>query len=257
MKLLTLFILMPFYIFCQSNRFVYEYKSIKDTLKNDTTKTIMYLDVYKQGSIYYDIENYKKDSIAASQGEKITNFENRVFKQYPNHISLITSINNDKFIVSDSRKMNWIIFPEKKTINKFNTQKATLYYGGRNWTAWFSTDIPISDGPYKFHNLPGLIVKIVDNNNAHIFELIAIQKLEGTLTNKTTGQKLIAIDQETFRKFYREYRTNPNKNFNGIDIIETQDGKSNSEFKRNMENYYKNKIKKDNNVIEIDLLKNE
>lgn len=256
MKLITLFLLFPIYIFCQSNRFVYQYKSIKDTIKNDTTKTLMYLDVYKKGSIYYDVQNFKNDSVASLQGEKLTNFENKVFKQYPNDISLITSINNDKYIVSDSRKMNWNILPEKKTINKFKTQKATLNFGGRTWTAWFTTEIPISDGPYKFHNLPGLIVKIEDNSHSHIFELVAIQKLDGFLTNKTTDQKLISIDQQKYRKLYLEYRSNPNKNFSGIDIVETQDGKSSSEFKRNMENYYKNKIKKDNNLIEIDLLKN-
>jgi GLPGLI family protein len=256
MKLFTLFFLMPFYIFCQSNRFVYEYKNIIDTIKSDTIKKLMYLDVYKQGSIFYDVQNFKNDSIASLHGEKLSQFENRVYKEYPDNISLITCIYNDIYIVPDLRKMNWKILPEKKQINKYMTQKATLNFAGRMWTAWFSTDIPISDGPYKFHGLPGLILKLQNNNSTHIFELVAIEKVNGTLSKKTTNQKLLTIDDKTYRKLYREYRENPTKNLIGIDISETQDGKTSNDFKKNMQKYYKSKLKKDNNLIEIDLLKN-
>lgn len=255
MKLFILILILPIYIFGQSSRFIYKYRSLTDTLKKDTTITEMYLDVHNKESIFYDIQNYKNDSIASSHGEKLTNFENIVFKQYPNAISLITKLYNDTYIVSDPRKMVWNILPEKKKINEFLTQKATLDFGGRTWTAWFSTEIPIPDGPYKFHGLPGLIVKIEDHTLTHIFELIAVKKTDALLNDKINRQKSLSIDQKTYTKLYREYRENPNKNINRIDIVETQDGKSGSEFKRNMENYYKNRLKKDNNIIEIDLLR--
>ncbi|WP_449400375.1 GLPGLI family protein [Chryseobacterium wanjuense] len=146
------------------------------------------------------------------------------------------------------------MFLLKKEINKMNVQKATLNFGGRIWEAWFSTDIPISDGLYKFHGLPGLIVKMEDSTSTHIFELVSTQKIKGTLSKKINNKKLFPIDQKQFKRLYKEYRENPNKNFQGIDILETQDGKSSNEFKKNMERYYKNKIKKENNIIEIDLL---
>lgn len=256
MKLLTVFLFLPLYLFCQANRFVFEYRYVKDTIKNDTIKAIMHLDTYKTGSIFYDVQNYKNDSIASMQGERLSNFENRIYKEYPNYdIFLITSLNNEFYKVSDTRKMDWQISLEKKEINKFKVQKATLNFGGRTWTAWFSTDIPISDGPYKFHGLPGFIVRIEDNTLTHIFELIAIQKTNDTLSYKTPNQKLISINQKVYRKLFNEYRENPNKNMLGIDILQTQDGKSSAEFKRNMEKYYKNRLKKDNNILEIDLLK--
>ncbi len=255
MKASVICLFLPLFIFCQSNRFVYEYKSVKDINKiKDTTKTTMYLDVYKNGSVFYDTQNYKDDSTASANGYKLSLFVDKVYKEYPHNIFLITSINNDFYSVSDLRKMDWNISSDTKEINKMNVQKATLNFGGRIWEAWFAPDIPISDGPYKFHGLPGLIVKISDSTLTHIFELISTQKIEGTLSKKINNEKLFPIDRKQFKKLYKEYRENPNKNFQGIDILETQDGKSSNEFKKNMERYYKNKIKKENNIIEIDLL---
>ena len=48
---------------------------------------------------------------------------------------------------------------------------------GRKWTAWFTTEIPIQDGPYKFRGLPGLIVKIEDETKSHCFALNGIKNL--------------------------------------------------------------------------------
>ena len=73
--------------------------------------------------------------------------------------------------------MNWKILPETKKIGEYETQKATASFGGRERIAWFSKDIPFQDGPYKFHGLPGLIVKAEDSTGSHIMTLVANKKL--------------------------------------------------------------------------------
>ena len=52
------------------------------------------------------------------------------------------------------------VYARLEKIGEFETQKAETFIFGRKWTAWFSPEIPIQDGPYKFRGLPGLIVKI-------------------------------------------------------------------------------------------------
>lgn len=256
MKLTAIFLFLPLFLFCQSERFVYEYTSVKDTVKNDTVKAVMYLEVYKTGSVFYDIRNYRNDSVAYAQGDRLSQFENRVYKKYPGYeVALITPIHHEVYSVSDPRKMDWKISPEKKEINTLTGQKATLDFGGRVWTAWFSTDIPIADGPYKFHGLPGLIIQMEDRTRTHRFELVAVEKAGGVLDNRAPHHKVLAVDHNRYRKLYKEYRENPAKDISGTDILETQDGKTGAEFKRNMEKYYKNRIRRDHNILEIDLLK--
>lgn len=67
---------------------------------------------------------------------------------------------------------NWRLIDESKIINSFKCKKAEVTYKGRNWVAWYSVDIPLPYGPYKFTGLPGLIIKITDQNGDYDFELV-------------------------------------------------------------------------------------
>jgi GLPGLI family protein len=69
---------------------------------------------------------------------------------------------------------NWRITGKEKSFLGYKILEATTTYGCRNWVAWFTPDIPISDGPYKFQGLPGLIVKVSDTKNHYVFELESI-----------------------------------------------------------------------------------
>ena len=71
----------------------------------------------------------------------------------------------------DKNIFDWELSSDTDTIGTIPCQKATCYFGKRHWTAWFAPSIPISDGPYKFCGLPGLIIKISDDKNYWSFAL--------------------------------------------------------------------------------------
>jgi len=62
-------------------------------------------------------------------------------------------------------EIKWAILPEYKQINQYKCQKATAHFRGRDYTAWFTKEIPILDGPWKFCTLPGLVMDIQDAQN--------------------------------------------------------------------------------------------
>ena len=76
----------------------------------------------------------------------------------------------DAYKVWDKRKIQWKILSEKTKIGEFEAQKAVTEFAGRKWTAWFYRGIAFQDGPYKFRGLPGLIVKLEDATQSHVFE---------------------------------------------------------------------------------------
>lgn len=79
---------------------------------------------------------------------------------------------------------NWKLVDETKIINTINCKKAEVTFKGRNWIAWYSPEIPLPYGPYKFSGLPGLIVKITDDKGDYDFELVKSEfnsKLKGRL----------------------------------------------------------------------------
>lgn len=71
---------------------------------------------------------------------------------------------------------NWQITSETDTIHDYVCQKAICDFGGRTWEAWFTMEIPISDGPYKFCGLPGLIINIADTQDHYSYKFLSIEK---------------------------------------------------------------------------------
>lgn len=68
----------------------------------------------------------------------------------------------------------WQIEEDTLTIIGFLCQKATCHFRGRDYVAWFASEIPYSCGPWKFGGLPGLILKIANRDNLYSFEAISI-----------------------------------------------------------------------------------
>lgn len=106
-------------------------------------------------------------------------------------------------IVEKMPKLNWIILNDTLTILNFKTQKAKVNFRGRDYFAWFTTEIKISDGPYKFHGLPGLILKIQSTDDKYTFEAYSIKlnmKEEQysivRLKDKYPNKKLITIKEK-------------------------------------------------------------
>ena len=69
----------------------------------------------------------------------------------------------------------WEISDSTKTILGYECVKATCDYRGRHWTAWFTPEIPIQDGPWKLYGLPGLILIAEDSSGQYSFVADGIQ----------------------------------------------------------------------------------
>lgn len=86
-------------------------------------------------------------------------------------------IDNENMVYSEPFPLQkWKIENEKKTICGYECQKATCKWRGRDFVAWFTTQIPVSAGPWKFGGLPGLILEIRDSKNDYSWEAVAVEK---------------------------------------------------------------------------------
>lgn len=103
-------------------------------------------------------------------------------------------------------KLDWQIDNKSiSTIGGYKCNKANVNVGGKKFIAWFTYDIPISDGPYKFRGLPGLILKINEVNNYISFELISINKKNIPIEQK----KGIVISKDQYLSKRKEYMNDP------------------------------------------------
>jgi len=110
--------------------------------------------------------------------------------------------------------INWKVQDEKKTIGKYNCQKATGSYSGRIYTAWFAPELPFQDGPWKLSGLPGLILEASDSHNEVVFTFKEISKINDA--NETTAS-LIDYDERftiitnltAYNRSKKAYETDP------------------------------------------------
>ncbi len=69
----------------------------------------------------------------------------------------------EAFTVNDDWiTISWEITNQKKKVLGYECQKATGTFRGREYTAWFTTAIPVPYGPWKLFGLPGLILEAYD-----------------------------------------------------------------------------------------------
>ena len=86
-------------------------------------------------------------------------------------------IGSTRYVYEEPTPLIWSILPATATVAGYACQRATTTFGGRQWEAWFTRAVPVSDGPYKFYGLPGLIVKVGDLRQHYVFELAQLRKL--------------------------------------------------------------------------------
>lgn len=293
----ALFLAAGLSIFAQ-NRFFYEYKYIPDSNNREDVKTeMMLLDIDKNGSRYYSRDKFIADSTSmanlqkqlkggsgnlnVNRGNNAGQVSYKVTKSYPDYKTfLLTKVSMDQYKVREDRKPEWKILPEKQKIGSYNAQKATASYGGREWIAWFTTEIPFQDGPYKFYGLPGLIVQIEDTTGSHRMTLQGNKKIEAFTDPSETelpgnikiigiGGKEIEVTRDQYKKVWKAYVNDPAKNMREMMMrnggsdntrvtlkVQTNDGKEitdpNQVF-REIEKSTKESLAKNNNPIEPDL----
>lgn len=221
----------------QMHRFVYQYEFTKDSTNKEMKKEIMYLDIQKdkshflssamlvQDSIYLTtlMEELKKGDVNLSR----LNYENNKINVFDvitkNHSSGETTwetnvLDYGTLLVSEKPKFDWKLTSETQTIENYPCQKATLDYMGRKWVAWFSTELPFPNGPYKFSGLPGLIVKMEDLQKTHIFTLKGNHKLKPEectwdkiieMKQMTRYPKYLKVNGKLYRKIWINHRKDP------------------------------------------------
>lgn len=216
----------------QSYRFVYEYKMKPDAVKKDSVITdYMNLDTDGKRSYFYNSVKYERDSTYAATSD----FKDLIqAKSYDQNLSYIIEkdyvskkINfYDNFktvniLIPETESPKWKIEKEFAKINDMNCQKATADYHGRTWEAWFSREYPVNDGPYKFSGLPGLVIRLKDGGNDHVFNLIQIKKINvlPVILPKSPKQMTLA----EYKKAMNNY-TFTNEDIEGMDVSK-QDNK--------------------------------
>lgn len=110
-------------------------------------------------------------------------------------------------------KPEWNISDESKEIIGYQCFKATTDYRGRRWTAWFTPEIPIQDGPWKLCGLPGLILEAEDNHSEYRYIANGLKQNGVAEVGFLCYREKRGVNNVTRDKFFNSWWKYANSNF--------------------------------------------
>ncbi len=243
--------------------------SFKDRLsQNYQSKEYSRLLVSGNQSIYqlYNVMELdsllKKGTVTDSDYNRYFSHNKHTINISDNTIKYRDEISEEVYSYEEKLNLNWTLGQDTKLIKGYSCKSATVTYGGRQWKAWYTLDLPISFGPYKFKGLPGLIVKITDSTQTYDFELYAIveRKLKPLEKYfKKPDTEIIKTDRLTFNKVKASYESlslNEKLNYNNLGgKIKIFKADGNTDESLSFRNPKRIEKSKDLNLIEVDYKK--
>lgn len=197
-------------------------------IENPKLKAVdeMVLNIGKTSSAFYSRyesrRQYMGDSVLAHGGDAyksiavvvdIPKGQNyMVYKNFPQQgqITFVDRIIATRFCYQEQfAKPLWTLVDEKKEVKGYNCQKAITNFRGREWTVWYTAEIPISDGPWKLCGLAGLILEAKDSDGLYSFHCIGIKQLDNKLPIVLPKKKMIKCTRLEYYHEAKEYAEQP------------------------------------------------
>lgn len=201
---------------------IYEY--------NDEDGVTAYYDILQIGdnlSKYSSYSAYKVDSVVFLKDiSKMTTgdffniynkygfnlkkkFDHEILKNYPESklITVYDKVFIDRYEYEDSVSIDWSLKDDTASVCGYLCRKAEANFRGMHWIAYYTEDIPISDGPWKLSGLPGLILKAEDSDGKHFFTAVVIRKSEDTIY--VNDYDSFKTNRKRFNKQLKAYKSDP------------------------------------------------
>lgn len=103
----------------------------------------------------------------------------------------------------------WTLLPGDTVILGYNCRRARMSYGGREWTAWYTEEIPVSSGPWKLCGLPGLILHAQDQSGTHTFSAYTVFNVDGQSIRPHSHYTYNKVKRDKFIKTRNKIKTDP------------------------------------------------
>lgn len=211
---------------------IYEYQVKNDNGSSDATSTI--LQIGRNMAMFSDYTAFQADSAIACKApesaiqkfkkQEMRNdmfFDQSVSQNVPKGKLTVYSVITPNYYsyIESGTPINWSFAEDTDTICGYACQKAMGEYGGRTWTVWYSTEIPVSFGPWKLCGLPGLVLAAKDSEGKHLFKAISFRK-SFTPMNLMPYANTIKTSREQFVKTKNKFEQNPVGNIPAESISE-------------------------------------
>lgn len=206
----------------------YDMQAVTDLNKPDEPRNeTLRLDIGRHTSRFYSYTAFLQDSIltadfAAGASQETINrhlnqynsqWSEETFKRYPaGHTTTLDAIGGQISLLrceEPEEIPRWTLTQDTMTVLGYQCIRATADYKGRKWTAWFTPDIPLSEGPWKLCGLPGLILKAEDTEGHYRFTANGIEQVHVQAPILYGGANYEPVNRKQYAKVHERFATDP------------------------------------------------
>lgn len=222
-KLLSLLFLFSFGIkaFSQNSQAIlevnYETKIIPDSTNRNNVK------VYTSTLLCNLTESsyFSREAQAFFNGTSTENIPSTLgnIPKYPKSVEsayrfndqLTASLPVGKYIFTfEEPKLKWKILSDTKNIKDFQCRLAqTTTDTGDIFFAWFTNDIAIPEGPFRFKGLSGLVLEVYNLSKTIEIHATEIKKSDEIIKPLNYGDNLVIKDKKQYLTARKNYHENP------------------------------------------------
>lgn len=209
--------------------FMYDYRYLRDTTDVASEVTdrmilqvgygISKFSSYRTMQVDSLIRLSTADQIQANPSRYIGGQTWSVYKNYPTgKFTTTDKISTDWFLVEEPVPVQeWTMTGETKEILGYRCKSAKCSFRGRDYTAYYTDEIPVADGPWKFSGLPGFILEVTDADRHYSFTCVGIN---------SKADRAITMPEVQYNKTSRVkyYQTRYKFDTNPIGYLETVSG---------------------------------
>lgn len=206
----------------------YDMEALIDLSKPDEpVKETMRLDIGRKSSRFYSYTAFLLDSVLAVDVANGASTElmarhakqyqslwsEQTFKRYPD--GKTTTLDEIAGEIArlrceeEKEEPLWTLSQDTLTILGYRCFLATTDFKGRRWSAWFTPDIPVSEGPWKLAGLPGLVLKAEDEEGHYLFTANGIEQCRETVPILFNGTDYEPVNRKQYAKVHERYFTDP------------------------------------------------
>ncbi len=205
-QLFIILILLPLQLVAQNKKIDkailscrYAEEMVRDTLTRETFRDTIHLDIGAQYSAFYSQNLVKTDSLYSQPGGSRnvammiaahvketgtrpaflqSSSGEYIYQGYPKGKTTVRArVHTNPVVIEEQRESpKWELCDSVTTIEGYECRQAVASFRGREWTAWYATEIPVSSGPWKLWGLPGLILWAHDTAHDYSYKLVSLEK---------------------------------------------------------------------------------
>lgn len=192
----------------------YRFAKLTESIKNKTLENDA---AHKTTTIDQILSKKEEGQATIKFGIAYDTIGNMVFWDKKSDSIFVREKMMKEYVLTSERtpEIKWNILEETRMIQNYLCLKAITEFRGRKYTAWFTPDLPIAEGPWKFKGLPGLILSIYDDENQ---VKLYVTSIEFPTTEKVASfvQNGKKVSLATYVDFFKEEQNQQIKNLESM-----------------------------------------